>query len=157
MKCPKCAYLGFEDVDRCRNCGYDFSLTASPVGPELSMRSEMETLNPIEDLVLIDAATAPAPAIPMSDARPELESFSTGRRDPRRPTATDLPLFGASAGGDDKPLITRVSRPRPPLSVRRATPDAARLRAEPSRPLGGELPLDSGGPATGLAPAYTPA
>ena len=26
MKCPKCGYLGFEHVDRCRNCGYDFAL-----------------------------------------------------------------------------------------------------------------------------------
>jgi uncharacterized RDD family membrane protein YckC len=30
MKCPKCGYLGFETVDRCRNCGYDFSLTVAP-------------------------------------------------------------------------------------------------------------------------------
>jgi uncharacterized RDD family membrane protein YckC len=28
MKCPKCGYLGFEHLDRCRNCGYDFSLAA---------------------------------------------------------------------------------------------------------------------------------
>ena len=28
MKCPKCSYLGFETGDRCRNCGYDFSLIA---------------------------------------------------------------------------------------------------------------------------------
>ena len=26
MKCPKCHYLGFETGDRCKNCGYDFSL-----------------------------------------------------------------------------------------------------------------------------------
>src|SRR5689334_25010659 len=26
MKCPKCSYLGFETGDRCKNCGYDFSL-----------------------------------------------------------------------------------------------------------------------------------
>ncbi len=31
MKCPKCGYLGFETVDRCRNCGYDFSLASSAV------------------------------------------------------------------------------------------------------------------------------
>jgi len=30
MKCPKCEYLGFETGDRCKLCGYDFSL-ASPV------------------------------------------------------------------------------------------------------------------------------
>jgi uncharacterized RDD family membrane protein YckC len=26
VKCPKCNYLGFETGDRCKNCGYDFSL-----------------------------------------------------------------------------------------------------------------------------------
>lgn len=26
MKCPKCDYLGFETGDRCKHCGYDFSL-----------------------------------------------------------------------------------------------------------------------------------
>ena len=30
MKCPKCAYLGFETGDRCKNCGYDFSLLSAP-------------------------------------------------------------------------------------------------------------------------------
>jgi uncharacterized RDD family membrane protein YckC len=28
VKCPKCGYLGFDRVDRCKNCGYDFSLVA---------------------------------------------------------------------------------------------------------------------------------
>lgn len=27
MKCPKCEYLGFETGDRCKLCGYDFSLS----------------------------------------------------------------------------------------------------------------------------------
>ena len=26
MRCPKCRYISFDDHDRCRNCGYDFSL-----------------------------------------------------------------------------------------------------------------------------------
>ena len=41
MKCPKCSYLGFETGDRCKNCGYDFSLllSSSPaVDRELSLR-----------------------------------------------------------------------------------------------------------------------
>ena len=33
MKCPKCSYLGFETGDRCKNCGYDFSLLAAPPEP----------------------------------------------------------------------------------------------------------------------------
>ena len=40
MKCPKCEYLGFETGDRCKNCGYDFSLAAdaAPKEAELSLR-----------------------------------------------------------------------------------------------------------------------
>ena len=39
MKCPKCEYLGFETGDRCKNCGYDFSLSAvAPQEPELPLR-----------------------------------------------------------------------------------------------------------------------
>ena len=44
----------------------------------------------------------------------------------------ELPLFG----GDDAaaaPLISRASAPRPPLAVRRATPDVPRLRADTPR------------------------
>ena len=26
MRCPKCSYLSYDDVERCRNCGYDFAL-----------------------------------------------------------------------------------------------------------------------------------
>ena len=37
MKCPKCGYLGFEHVERCRNCGYDFSLTSPAKLPELPL------------------------------------------------------------------------------------------------------------------------
>ena len=34
MKCPKCHYLGFETGDRCKNCGYDFSLIAANTDEE---------------------------------------------------------------------------------------------------------------------------
>jgi uncharacterized RDD family membrane protein YckC len=33
MKCPKCNYLGFETGDRCKNCGYDFSLITTTPAP----------------------------------------------------------------------------------------------------------------------------
>ena len=43
MKCPKCSYLGFETGDRCRNCGYDFSLIShgdpQPLDLDLELRS----------------------------------------------------------------------------------------------------------------------
>ena len=44
MKCPKCDYLGFETGDRCKNCGYDFSLladTAAAAAPALAFDGEL--------------------------------------------------------------------------------------------------------------------
>jgi uncharacterized RDD family membrane protein YckC len=101
MKCPKCGYLGFEPADRCRNCGYDFSL-AQKTDADLSLRLEHEPA-PATDLSLVHSAAAP----PM-------------------PTS-ELPLFGAAIP-DDEPLITKPSPPRPPLAVRRATPEHPRHR-----------------------------
>ena len=108
MKCPKCGYLGFEHVDRCRNCGYDFSLASTVTLPELPLRPDPPPTNPLEDLTF---GETPAPATKL-------------------PT-TELTLFGPPIPDDDRPLITKVSPPRPPLSVRRATPEVPRLRSEP--------------------------
>lgn len=114
MKCPKCDYLGFETGDRCKNCGYDFSLRASPRTdtPDLTLK-----LPTREDLPIGDLWLAPADSGSQSSSGPEapspLESF---------------PLF--SPTGDDEPLI-KASEPRAPLSVRRA-PDLSRVRT-PSR------------------------
>jgi len=149
MKCPKCSYLGFERVDRCRNCGYEFSL-ASPL-PELdiAIRREAETARPMADLSLIDAASERQATRPTSDASADLDldrvlggpdpqpvpavarpMSLAAVAEPRRPAPRqELPLFGPPIP-DDEPLITRASPPRPPLAVRRATPDVPKLRAE---------------------------
>lgn len=120
MKCPKCGYLGFDDVDRCRNCGYDFSLVAAPA-PELEIRSNIAPPLGLDDLALIDAAaeTESAPPAPT-------------------PVLTRLPFNADSA--DDLPLITKPSPPRAPLAVRRATPELPRARAETPRPSQLDLP-----------------
>ena len=52
MKCPKCGYLGFETGDRCKNCGYDFSLiidTSRPgdVDIDLTLRSSDDDNLPV--------------------------------------------------------------------------------------------------------------
>jgi uncharacterized RDD family membrane protein YckC len=109
MKCPKCGYLGFEHVDRCRNCGYDFSLAAMPPIPELPLHPEPPMPNPLEDLAFGETLASKAPV----------------------PPTAELPLFGPPIPDDDQPLITKVSPPRAPLSVRRATPEVPRLRTEP--------------------------
>ena len=46
MKCPKCAYLGFETGDRCKNCGYDFSLlSAAEFGADYADRTSSDESN----------------------------------------------------------------------------------------------------------------
>jgi uncharacterized RDD family membrane protein YckC len=107
MKCPKCDYLGFETGDRCKNCGYDFSLIASPQAePDLSLKPSIRDDVPVVDLWLEPAV----PGVPAEQQGP-IESF---------------PLF--SPTGDDEPLIKTPSEPRAPLSVRRAS-ERARARA----------------------------
>jgi uncharacterized RDD family membrane protein YckC len=144
MKCPKCGYLGYERVKRCRNCGYDFVLTQSPPTPDLRLRNPDSTPAPIDDLELVDAASRPDPAPRLSDAGPNMKADSTGD-----PALAELPLFGPPIT-DDVPLITRPSPPRPPLSVRRATPEVPRLRAEP-RALLLDWPADTPAPAPAVA------
>ncbi len=123
MKCPKCGYLGFEDMERCRNCGYDFSLTAAAPPPDINLRRDTRKLAPLDDLTLVDAATAPGELL----GDDERALFRPTPPKPSR-TGTDLPLFH-SERPDDEPLIKHPSAPRAPLAVRRATPEVPRLRS----------------------------
>jgi len=121
MKCPKCGYLGFEPADRCRNCGYDFLLARPIEVQDLAIRDAAEP-GPLDDLALVDAGLARQAPIPRPDRR-DLDRTAGGAA-PGAP-GSDLPLFGPPIVGDE-PLITRASAPRPPLAVRRATPDTPR-------------------------------
>ena len=155
MKCPKCSYLGFETGDRCKNCGYDFSLLSAPhqpPDPDLNLqmpddlpadadRSWIDRLHTgIEHVAEADempeaALAAPSPAItfdPPVVVRPEPEP--------------SFPLFEPRAQeADDEPLIKFPAAPRAPLSVRR-TPEQPRLRppvpARPGRQDGPPLSLE---------------
>lgn len=126
MRCPKCHYLSFDSHARCRNCGYEFSLTADIQALDLPIQTGEEALGPLRDLALADldrpnahdreaseAASDPVrsapPTPPMSKARPITSSF-------------DLPLFTDRAIDDDRPLVTPAAVPRAPLSVRRSNP-----------------------------------
>ena len=143
MKCPKCGYLGFEHVDRCRNCGYEFSLSSSAPTPELAIRPDARTPNPLDDLALVDAVLPPR-SEPMSDVGPDVDRVLS--RPPRLPASSaagELPLFRTSLADDDAPLITRPSPPRPPLAVRRATPEIARIRSEQPRFHSLDLSIDA--------------
>src|SRR5688500_2639752 len=69
MKCPKCSYLSFEASERCRNCGYDFSMSTPPAD------------DPAGDLPLFDD-DRPLVSVPASP-RPPLSVRRT-TQDPAR-------------------------------------------------------------------------
>ena len=59
MKCPKCQYFSFDSGDRCRNCGYDFSLTLDLPPADLPIQDGTEPLGPFADFSLNDVAKLP--------------------------------------------------------------------------------------------------
>lgn len=125
MKCPKCGYLGFERVQRCRNCGYDFSLAVKAPSPELPIRlTDRDEDAPLGDLTLEDRVASPA----QSSATATGLDLAFGPK--ASAGAADLPLLFPALDAD-APLITRPSPPRSPLAVRRATPEVRRIREEP--------------------------
>ena len=153
MKCPKCSYLGFDTGDRCKNCGYDFSLivdasTAGDVDLDLTLRSSDDDNLPVavqwDDTFwdgTLDGTTGALPSSPgASDpvlpvpepttARAEPVAAEVERADPRLPLLTQM-----SDDVGDEPLIKLPATPRPPLAVHR-TPRTPRLRTVPkaSRP-----------------------
>jgi uncharacterized RDD family membrane protein YckC len=100
MKCPKCGYLGFETTERCRHCGYDFSLSITADNDDaeaLPLRHASEREAPLADFDLTSLDTATAVATPPPD---EIEQLY----------ALEPPPAGA------------------PLAVRRATPEVPRRR-----------------------------
>ncbi len=146
MRCPKCHYISFGSVERCRNCGYEFRLAVETPPPvDLPIQSADERAGPLADFVLAERAPAPlptsvvseltSPSSPSAGPSPGLAA-SAGLAAKRTSTASqrlDLPLFGGAAG-DDAPLVTPPAIPRTPLSVRRGQPAGARPRADRALP-----------------------
>jgi uncharacterized RDD family membrane protein YckC len=133
MKCPKCAYLGFETGDRCRNCGYDFSLLWAPTADRrdelrhervdtserrLSLEPDYEFRTQTDDEVFIQVnADLKDPGRPSPKADLPL----------RMVMASPLPLF-TPPGSEDEPLVKVPAAPRAPLAVRRPV-DSPRPRS----------------------------
>ena len=126
MRCPKCQYISFESSDRCRNCGYEFSLSV-----------EMEQVD-----VKI-ARDEPASSRGRDGAYSALDTPlnpPSERGVGRSLAAADLPLFTDRVADDQAPLVTPPAVPRAPLSVRKAAP----IRPRSQSPLPEELSLDLG-------------
>ncbi len=121
MKCPKCSYLSFEAGERCRNCGYDFSMSAP------------QTDDPAGDLPLFD--DTPLVSVPASP-RPPLSVRRT-TQDPARlrsrhaPPVEQAPRveepnleFDLDPGADAEDIPSAPAT-APPSRAALAAPDSA--------------------------------
>lgn len=145
MKCPKCGYLGFETTDRCRNCQYDFSLAPLNVEPDLALQESNRSDDPNADFSLPALSRVPDGAgaspldldrlfgeadAPVGTSPPAVEA-APAQADAPSPTPAmgsevDLPF-------DDEPLPATPRAARPPLGVRRTTPEIPRNRPRTTR------------------------
>ena len=150
MKCPKCDYLAFESGDRCRNCGYEFSLTAAAPAFDVELDSPPEPRPPLDLERIIGEVD--------SDAVVDLPLFSPpGGEFQRAAPTTSRVRHGLSRTAiDDAPLITTPAAPRAPLGVRRATPEIPRARAKTPPPAHADtlfaMPVTAAGERTDRRP-----
>ena len=142
MKCPKCGYLGFESSERCKNCGYDFSLI-EPSGAATARQAP--TPDSLRDASLRDPHLARRARDRHSPAMPSAEGADRLLAGDAEGMPVDLPLFGDDAS------VAMLRPPRPPLAVRRSTPTPTRMRPRASAPPPEALTLNLGEPATGEA------
>jgi uncharacterized RDD family membrane protein YckC len=163
MKCPKCGYLGFETTDRCRNCQYDFSLAPFATEPELTLHNTRKTesddfeLPPIQrqsdrlsttaldldrlfgdpppERELQETPPAMAIAAPEAVTDPEPEQIPAAPPVMALSEVTESPSASDDANAlpfEDGPIVPPPAA-RPPLSVRRSTPDLPRNRPRTTR------------------------
>ena len=134
MRCPKCQYISFDSGDRCRNCGYEFSLSSAEEPPvDVKIRRDEPMPGRIRD------ASSVALDTPLSSRDREETGAASSVKWPLTPS--DLPLFTDRVPDDQAPLVTPPAVPRPPLSVRRTNP-GPRGRAVAPQPE--ELSFDLG-------------
>jgi uncharacterized RDD family membrane protein YckC len=148
MRCPKCQYIGFDNNERCRNCGYEFALAVEADPIDVKIARDEPSSSRVHDgaYAALDRALAPAQ-----------QERGVGRAPL---AAADLPLFIDRVADDQAPLVTPPAVPRPPLAVRKAAP----VRPRPQEKLPEELPLDldaydgdavdAGEPVDTAAPQY---
>jgi len=124
VKCPKCEYLGFETGDRCRNCGYDFSLLSAVESPAPDYAIHPPAIDDVPVHVINDMLDTVA-------GTTSCESIEDSPGDA-------LPLFTPAEPVDDEPLIKLPAAPRPPLAVRRTPSESRAGRPDSGRDAPGQ-------------------
>lgn len=148
MKCPKCQYFSFDSGERCRNCGYDFSLALDLPVKDLPIQDGTEPLGPFSDFSL-----TPTPNLPLFTGDDPDAPLVTPGATPRAPLAVrrTAPAAPRPAAPRPKPRreTGRIDRdPEPRLAL-----DTAELAMipEPSPTPSEEAPI--GDPVLVVAPA----
>jgi uncharacterized RDD family membrane protein YckC len=120
MKCPKCSYLSFEAGERCRNCGYDFSMASPP--PD----------EPAGDLPLFYSGDdAPLVSVPASP-RPPLSVRRTTQDPARLRSRHPAPAVEPPPRVEEPNLEFDLDLSDDAVDERRpAMPAAARIRVTP--------------------------
>jgi uncharacterized RDD family membrane protein YckC len=114
MKCPKCGYVGFEEVRRCRHCGYDFSFAAPDDAVAAAEHDDRQVVSRALADTYLDSSRAAVSSSLDRLGFVEVEHHD----DPPPAPMVDLPLSTAAAPD----LFAGAPQPaRPPLAVRRAT------------------------------------
>ncbi len=140
MKCPKCQYFSFDSGDRCRNCGYDFSLALDLPPAELPIQDGSEPLGPFSDFTLQENT----PNLPLFiDEDPDAPLVTPGAT-PRAPLAVRR-----TAPVAPRPKARRIDTdPEPRLAL-----DTAEMAiVAESGPVAGPAP-HAGDPLLIVAPA----
>jgi uncharacterized RDD family membrane protein YckC len=128
-KCPKCQYLSFDSGDRCRNCGYDFSLgSESDRDFDLPIDDEKEPVGPFADFSLTgdpDAPLVPPNPTPRAPLSVRRGAPATGRpARPRRERQED-PEPRLALDTAEVPIVAPMQpQPEPPVDEAPAEPDA---------------------------------
>ena len=99
MKCPKCDYLGFETGDRCKHCGYDFSLLAAADSELADYDIHPPAVDDVPVYAIDDISRH-------EDILDDIASLSLTPETPFEDDArTALPLFTPDEEDNDEPLI----------------------------------------------------
>lgn len=101
MKCPKCSYLSFEAGERCRNCGYDFSMSAPA---EDDPAGELPLFDLGDDAPLVSVPASPRPPLSVRRTGPRPHS-GAGSQDPARLKSRHAPPAAPPPPPADEPSL----------------------------------------------------
>ena len=145
-KCPKCQYFSFDSGDRCRNCGYDFSLSLELPASDLPIQNGSEPIGPLDDFTLNDTPSNLPLFTPGGDPDAPLVAPNPTPRAPlsvrRGAPTTSRPARPRRERSEPEPRLALDTAEIPVVAP--AAPAAAEAAAVPVAPATGIVVLNAG-------------